>query len=414
MSRGYFYILNQVYFYNFTFQTDFDSPSDGTFSPALAVINGELPTWNLIGGTEYVEQTGVTQSDRTTTETLDASELDGTTQNISVTFSTNDPTNITAFNAPSDFLVGALDISLFTSLTTLNVSNNNLTSIVNPTISGAFTNYNIDDNSITELDVSMMNLSGSFRARSNGITTLTLPTNSNVFTYFGVNTNNFTSLDLRGLTGLGGQLFGFLSPNLETVLFPESSQTWSQINFRTCKLTGVLDLSPLDNLANLTIFYGNSFLTGVINPTTSSPITQYYFYSCGLTGTLDVSGLTGLSDNFRAYLNDALTSVAFPPTTNIFNSIWLNDCDLGYIDFTVMTNCIDINDATIRLQGNLMTAAEVNQILVDIDSITDGLYTGRSINISGDNAAPDSSSGGFDGDAAIVSLATKNITVTAS
>lgn len=58
-----------------------------------------------------------------------------------------------------------------------------------------------------------------------------------------------------------------------------------------------------------------------------------------------------------------------------------------------------------------MTAAVVNKILADLDAISVAGYTSRSITINGTNAAPDSSSGGFDGLAAKASLQAKAFTV---
>jgi hypothetical protein len=63
-----------------------------------------------------------------------------------------------------------------------------------------------------------------------------------------------------------------------------------------------------------------------------------------------------------------------------------------------------------------MTAAEVNHILVDLANLVSGEgvggdYTGRRIYMYGTNAAPDSSSGGYDGLTAKANLQAKGITV---
>jgi hypothetical protein len=59
-----------------------------------------------------------------------------------------------------------------------------------------------------------------------------------------------------------------------------------------------------------------------------------------------------------------------------------------------------------------MTAAQVNKILVDLDSILTSSPPSRIINIGGTNADPDTTSGGFNGTAARNSLIAKGITVT--
>ena len=63
--------------------------------------------------------------------------------------------------------------------------------------------------------------------------------------------------------------------------------------------------------------------------------------------------------------------------------------------------------ATIELQNNNMSAADVNHILVDFATIATNNHPRWSeitLNIGGTNAAPDSSSGGYDGLAAITTL----------
>jgi len=68
------------------------------------------------------------------------------------------------------------------------------------------------------------------------------------------------------------------------------------------------------------------------------------------------------------------------------------------------------NHSTI-IQGNQWSAAEVNEMLVKYDTISVGSFVGRTIQIS-NNAIPDSTSGGFDGVAAVASLQAKGFTVT--
>ena len=59
-----------------------------------------------------------------------------------------------------------------------------------------------------------------------------------------------------------------------------------------------------------------------------------------------------------------------------------------------------------------MTAAEVNQILVDLDTNSTNAFTNRIISIAGTNAAPDTTSGGLNGSAAKTNLVGKGFTVT--
>ena len=136
--------------------------------------------------------------------------------------------------------------------------------------------------------------------------------------------------------------------------------------------------------------------------------------SCNLTGTLDISGFTNLCDNLYLYGNTNLTNVIMPSTQRSFINVNIYSCNLGYVDFTVCPNLTSTKGMGVLLQNNNMTAAEVNHILVDLDTISTSGYTGRVINISGTNAAPDGTSGGYDGLTAKTSLQSKGFTVTTS
>ena len=72
------------------------------------------------------------------------------------------------------------------------------------------------------------------------------------------------------------------------------------------------------------------------------------------------------------------------------------------------------NNATYRFDNNDMNAALVNELLVAFDTISVSGFTNRDIFIGGNNAAPDATSGGFDGLAAIASLTSKVINVFAN
>ena len=69
--------------------------------------------------------------------------------------------------------------------------------------------------------------------------------------------------------------------------------------------------------------------------------------------------------------------------------------------------------STILLNDNNMTAGEVNHILDDFTSTT---WSDVTLEIGGTNSAPDSSSGGYDGVAAIDTLTgvTRNWSITTS
>jgi len=173
-----------------------------------------------------------------------------------------------------------------------------------------------------------------------------------------------------------------------------------------------LDITGLVNCTSIRADF-NTGMTSFIAATTSVVITRLNINNCDITGLLNLSGMTGLSNDIQLQDNPNMTGITNPATTQTILFYFANSCDLGYVDFTVMPNMTDINNCDIQLQGNSMTTAEVNQILVNLDSISvAGSFTGRSINIAGSNSAPDGSAGGFNGDAAVTSLIAKNFSVT--
>ena len=133
----------------------------------------------------------------------------------------------------------------------------------------------------------------------------------------------------------------------------------------------------------------------------TTPITgktgQFHFgsYNCNLSGTLDLSFYYGLM-KFGVDGNSNLTNLILPNTTstqtltddNLFGNanqktFEANSCDLGYVDFKPMSG-VTLNDVTLEIGGT--------------------------------NSAPDSSSGGYDGVAAIDTLTgvTRNWSITTS
>ena len=198
--------------------------------------------------------------------------------------------------------------------------------------------------------------------------------------------------------------------NLTAITNPTSTEVFTLYSVFSCNLTGTLDLSTLSALGGEFRADSNPNLTTIINPTSTQTFSEYLAYSCDLTGTLDVSTLSALGGQFRANGNPNLTTIINPTSTQPFSQYSANDCDLGYVDITTL---IFASDADIAIYNNSMTAAEVNQILVDLDATMPAPGTGL-IDISGSNAAPDSSSGGFDGITARNSLVAAGYTVTTS
>lgn len=224
-----------------------------------------------------------------------------------------------------------------------------------------------------------------------------------------------------------------------------------------------IDLSPfVDFQKSLINAQGNTNLTSFIPPTGTWAAYELNFKSCGIT-SIDLSDMILLNGGSTISFNASqLASIIFPTNPTTTASVW----DLSFtklvsinpsatvnckqfiaanivtlqnfnannirvengtatsfglkMDFNPLLNYFDIspiyNDWNagiyINLNSNSFSTDVVNHILVDIDnSIISGSGV---ILIAGTNSAPDSSSGGYDGDAAVLSLISKGITITTS
>ena len=305
----------------------------------------------------------------------------------------------------------------------------NLTQIINPTSSQAFTRYwayNCNLSGTLNLS-SLSGLGGDVGLDGNpNLTQIIFPTSSQVFTLFDVGDTNIVNLDLSQLSNLGGVIRFDNNPSLQTVVFPTSSQVITTFQCGDLdNFSSSIDLSQMTGLGGF-IGFSESNINGIPNlqnlilPTTTQSINYFAAAFCNLSGTLDLSShfseYSG-GTNRRLYINSNsnLNTLVFPTSSLArFSDIYIHSCDLGYCDFTVLPSASHQNSFRLDLYDNNMTAAEVNHILVDIDSGSISGYTGRNINLSGTNAAPDNSSGGFDGLAATGSLISKGFTVTTS
>ena len=317
------------------------------------------------------------------------------------------------------------------------------------------------NNIYTAITTNNFNFTTSYNPQLSGIT---FPATTNTWGYFWVNNCNLTgNLDLSPLSNFGsstGTYFAASSnPNLTGITYPVTNQKFAEHFVTNCNLMGTLDFRNLQNFGGDIRFHTNPNLTNVLHTGTTSNITKYWGYSCDLTGNLDLSILGNyIGGDIRLYSNPNLTAITIstsastsyidlnncnitgtfdlslipniyntglvingnPNLTNIINptsnnpisAYYADNCDLGYVDFTPFSGLTNVNGCTVVLSSNNMTAEEVNHILVDLDSISVGGYTGRVILISGTNAAPDGSSGGFDGLTAKSNLITKGFTVT--
>lgn len=268
-------------------------------------------------------------------------------------------------------LKGVLDLSMLSGLgVDIRINNNAQMTFINFGASTQVTSSMQLDGSplMTAIDVSMFsNLANYFTCTfCTSCTSITFPTSAQLFTVFGMNNCNITGvLDMSGLTGFGGTFNVSANPNLTNILFA----------------------ATISGSANDTTIFNAS--------------------SCNLTGTLNVSSITKLRGDFAVVGNPLLTAITLPSNALPFNTFQAENCDISTVNFLSTTGLTAINNCNIRLDSNSMTAAEVNTILQDLDTISSGGFTGRVIVISGSNAAPTGA-----GLTAKSSLITKGFSVT--
>jgi hypothetical protein len=327
-----------------------------------------------------------------------------------------------------------LDVSMFTnfpSTSYINIyGNTKLATLILPsTVTGTYRDLFIYGNTaLQSLDISAFNsftTSGYIYVYSQpNLTTLVFPSTytGNIYYLQMYNLGLSGTVDLSWFTKLGtNSLIEFYNcSGVTAITFPSvfSAGTVQRIRISGNSLSGTLDLTMFKDLsASGTIrFDSNSNVTGAsFNSTITGTLVNLTCNGCNLTGTLDLTMFTSLTAAFifNLYSNPLLENISLPASSNgRCTTFAAYGCNLGYIDFTVIPNLTSKNSVSITLQNNGMTTTEVNHILVDLDSISVSGYTTRSINLGGTNAAPDSSSGGYNGTAAKSSLQSKGFSVT--
>jgi hypothetical protein len=330
-------------------------------------------------------------------------------------------------------ITGVLNIEMFATFGTsayLNLLQNaQMTGVVfGPSISGTFAELVVSACNITgAFDLSMFSSftsSGKFDIGGNpNLTSIIFAGSiSGSFAYLGFNTLGISGvLDLRVFTSLNtaGIIYVNSNPNVTSVLFaPSMTGFLGTMYASSTGIVGVLDMTMFTVLtatANLR-FELNPTLTGInFASSVTGSLSTLYIYSTGIAGVLNLSMFTSYAATATLFLysNPQLTGVLFSATaiTGFVRTLRLySNTNLGYVDFTKLkTGTSSLNW---DMKSNGWSAAIVNRILVDIDSISASGFTGRSINIGGTNADPDSSSGGYNGVVARTSLIVKGFTVT--
>jgi hypothetical protein len=348
-------------------------------------------------------------------------------------------------------LTGVLDLSPLTEAgNTYQInSNTNLTNIIFPTNTRNISKFEVHICDLRHLDVSTISgltttstSSSTFRISNN--TSLSAVTTTDglntIHTDFKTNWHiydtNLPRFNVSGSTFDNGTIFRWeLNPSLTELLFPTHPINFDvdSLSGYDCPLLTDIDISAFNvgdqtptNTTPILDLRGCTSLSGLTLPSVvKSGQTHFSVHDCNLSGSLDLSNYTGLM-KFDVSQNSGLTSLTLPTTISTqtltdasmfgFSSqktFQLNQCDLGYVDFKPMSGVTLNSSSTIYLQDNGMAAGEVNNVLVDFVTTT---WDDVTLDISGTNSAPDSSSGGYDGVAALSTLTggTRNWIVTTS
>lgn len=257
------------------------------------------------------------------------------------------------------------------------------TFLTDPSHTGSLGVLRLDSTILTTLDLSPFNFIDSFFLSTQGVPSLTSLDFGRV-SADEVGTLLISSISVDALD-LGDLVFGVNNYALN-VGGNSHPVSWTPPDFGSGGSTC------------LGITISNSLISGVIN-----------------LSSVDMSSIQGPSGGvggLRVSSNPNITGVTLPSTvTNSLKFLTIVNNNTGVPNLDI-TNGYDVNNSKVELQDNNWTASEVNEALELIDSVTSGGFTGRTIDISGTNAAPDNTSGGFDGDAAITNLQGKGFTVT--
>jgi len=461
-----FFFSSNNSFETMQFQTNASSAT--TFDPSVSFPTGsKRVSWNLGDGSGYQA-----------TNSLSYVYTDsGDTKTVSL--KSNNLKDISQFSAPSDNIVGNINMSGLDGLQNIFLNSNpELTGVSHTYNSNNIVNYQIQVCDISgNHDMSMFpNLGGTFNISINSnLTGITHTASTQTFSLYSVGVTNLTgNHDVSMLSNLGGNFLVFQNPNLTGISHTASSHIFTNYKIYTCNIIGNHDVSMFPNLGGQFRVDGNSNLTGITHTASTQVFTSYYAYLCGIIGNHDVSMFPNLGGEFRIYSNSNLTSIThtastevftsyyaylcnitgthdismlsnlggylgmysnsnltnilLPPSTQVFknqspsdflSSFALTDCNLGYVDFNPLSGAtLDTGStygATILLRDNSMTASDVNHMLFDFNVIATANpsgWAGVVLDISGSNAAPDGSSGGYDGTTAKTNLLTNGWTVT--
>ena len=136
------------------------------------------------------------------------------------------------------------------------------------------------------------NLSGEFRIDSNeNLTGIINPSSNKIITAYYINNTGISTLDISGLTGLGGTFTAYNCPRLNSVNFPDSSQSFTQFQMYSDPSLTSLNVSKLTNFGgNFSVRDCSTLMTLTLPTTLARQFTVFNAKNCSLnTASIDAA-----------------------------------------------------------------------------------------------------------------------------
>ena len=283
-----------------------------------------------------------------------------------VIWNDENPKRVVQLDISSKSLTGAMDVSSLISLTDLQCSYNQLTSIDVSTLTNLIS-LNCNINQLTALDVSELTGLNSLCCNSNGLTNLNVSTLLNLNGLYCAN-NQLTSLDVSTLVNLTGL---YCSDNQLTNLNVSALINLNWMDCSNNQLTS-LDVSALTNLTQL--YCSENQLTG-LDVSELTNLNYFYCYSNQLTdlnvsalvnlvklycsinplGELDVSALTNLT--FLSCYANELTILDISTLTSLTTVVCCSN-QITELDLSALTNL-----AVLICNDNQITSLDVSELI---------------------------------------------------
>jgi hypothetical protein len=314
---------------------------------------------------------------------------------------------------------GVVDLTMVTNLSGVCRFENNtgLTGIYHTFSSRPITAYFLPICDLQgELNLPFSDMGGDFRVQqNNNLTRINHHFTNRPFTIYLANNCNLQGVhDMSMLPQFTNNMRLGANPGLTGITHTFSNTVITEYWINSCNLEGILDVSMFPNMMGGFWVGYNPNLTGILHTASNQTFSYYFAEDCGLTGTHDLSMFPNFGGEFRIQNNPLLTEIVHTFSTVGFNQYNAAGCSLDSPRVEMLSNLTSLDTGTLlwTWADNGMGVTAVNQLLVDIDTVSVTASVTKTIDVSGTNATP--TSGPPDGSAAVTSLLSKGFTVITS